>query len=146
MTSLGPSTGSAKLLVEEGEVYFWDKRTGRMKKMNEYIIEKSCDQQNPVTIGREARPSLLIWMGIKKGKDIVLPTEKYDCASREHCEIFYDKDKKAYFLVDYSLNGTIVNRITVGRNRQRAVQKLEHENLIEIPAVGEKVKMKFLIQ
>lgn len=141
----GPSTKSARLFVEEGEVYFWDKRTGRMKELKEYIIEGSCDKQHPVTIGREARPSLLIWMGIKKGKDIVLPTEKYDCVSREHCEIFYDKDKKAYFLVDYSLNGTIVNHTQVGGNKQRAAQKLGHEDLVEIPAVGEKVKMKFLM-
>jgi pSer/pThr/pTyr-binding forkhead associated (FHA) protein len=120
-----------QLHVEKGEVYFRDKRTGDMKKTKEYVIGKNCDQQNPVTVGREPP------------KDILLPA-KYNCASRKHCEIFFDRNENACFLVDYSTNGTIVNGNTVGGNRVRETLRLKHEDRIEIPAVGEKIELTFL--
>jgi len=127
-----------KIVVEKGEAYFLDKDTGKMEKRKDYVLEKRRDQKNPVTIGREAPETV-------GKKDIVLP-KKYDCASREHCEIFFDRNENAYFLLDYSLNGTLVNGDRVGGNRVREMRRLEHEDLIEIPAVGERIELRFLTQ
>ena len=139
----------SKLIVEEGKVFFFDRARGKIdknEKRKEYVLGKDRNQNNPVKIGRESTVSILDWI---KGKrieteirDILLP-EKYGYASRAHCEIFYDAGEKAYFLVDYSLNGTLVNGKRVGGNRQREAGKLEHGDIIEIPAVGEKIKMTF---
>lgn len=143
---------SSKLIVEEGKVFFFDRDTGKIdknEKRKEYVLGKERNQQNPVTIGRENTVSIFDWIKGKKieqkeMRDILLP-EKYGYASREHCEIFYDTSENAYFLQDYSLNGTLVNGKRVGGNRRRETRRLEHGNLIEIPAIGEKIKMTFLM-
>lgn len=134
------------MILEKGEVLFLDRNTKKyieLEKGKEHVFRKERNQNNPVKIGRKEPPSLSGWIW-GKSKDIVLP-EKYRCTSRKHCEIFYDEGESAYFLLDYSLNGTLVNGKRVGGNRQRETRKLEHEDVIEIPAVGEKVKMKFLL-
>ena len=135
----------AKLIVEEGRVYLPSEDTGEMKEGKEYVLRKERNQENPVTIGREEPSSLRLWIQGKKGRKDILLDRKYGYASREHCEIFYDEDKNAYFLVDYSLNGTLVNGYKVGGNRVRETRRLEHGDLIEIPAVGERIKMTFLM-
>lgn len=124
-----------KLVVEKGEVYFLNKETGRMEKRKDYVLGTSRDQRDPVTIGRESPET-------RGRKDILLP-ETFKCASRDHCEIFFDRSENAYFLVDYSLNGTLVNGNKVGGNKAREILRLEHEDLIEIP--GEKIELRFLI-
>jgi len=149
-TFRSPETYS-KLIIE-GKVFFYDRDTSKIEKIEkgkEYVLGKDRNQKNPVTIGRENTVSVLDWIkgkkiGTKEIRDILL-SEKYGYASREHCEIFYDKDKDAYFLVDCSLNGTLVNGKRVGGNRVRETRRLEHGDLIEIPAVGEKIKMTFLM-
>lgn len=133
--------GYPRLFVEKGEVYFRDKNTGEMKKMKGYIIGRNCDIENPITIGREHPETI-------GKKDIILPA-KYYLASREHCEIFFDRNENAYFLVDCSLNGTFVNGNRVGGNRVRKVRRLEHDDLIEIltseEEKKEKVQLRFLM-
>lgn len=139
----------SKLIVEEGKVFFFNSVTGKIdknEKRKEYVLGKDRNQNNPVKIGRENIVSVFGWI---KGERIeteirdILLSEEYGYASREHCEIFYDAGEKAYFLVDYSTNGTLVNGSKVGGNRQREARKLEHGDIIEIPAVGEKIKMTF---
>ena len=135
----------ARLVLEEGSVLFLDqimKRYVELEKGKEYVLRKERNQGNPVTIGREEHSSLSDWVGIKKRKDIVLP-RRYSCTSRKQCEIFYDEQKQAYFLADYSLNGTILNATKIGGNRQRETRKLSHGDIIEIPAVGDKIKLLF---
>jgi hypothetical protein len=137
----------SKLIVEEGKVFFFDRNTGEMKEGKDYVLGKDRNQNNPVKIGRENTISVLDWIkgkriGTKQIRDILL-SEKYDYASREHCEIFYDAGEKTYSLVDYSLNGTLVNGNNVGGNKQRETRKLKHGDIIEIPAIGEKIKMTF---
>jgi len=132
-----PDTIYSKIVVEKGEVYFLDKETGKMERGRKYVLEKSRDQTDPVTIGREAPDTI-------GRKDILIP-KKYSYVGRRQCEIYYDEGENAYFLVDYSLNGTLVNGYKVGGNRVREIRRLEHEDLIEIPAVGEKIKMRFLM-
>lgn len=147
-----PLEDYSKIIVDEGKVFFLDRDTGKIEKnekRKEYVVGKERNQQNPVTIGREDTASILDWikgekMKTKEIRDILLP-EKYRYASREHCEIFYDAGENACFLLDYSLNGTLVNGNKVGGNRQREMRKLEHGDLIEIPAVGERIKIKFLM-
>ena len=139
---------NARLVLEEGSILFIDSVTKNyveLEKGNEYVIRRERNQAHPVTIGREEPSSLFDWMGIKKRKDIILP-KKYGCTSRKHCEIFYDEQQQAYFLTDYSLNGTLVNASKVGGTRQRETRKLNHGDLIEIPAVGENVKVKFILR
>lgn len=141
-----PKEDYAKLIVEKGEVLIFDRVTKNyteVERGKEYVLGKERNQKNPVKIGRED-PSIRRWLGLEKMKDILLPG-KYGHASREHCEIFYDEDKNAYFLADYSLHGTLVNCKRVGGNRVRETRRLEHADLIEIPAVGEKIKMTFLM-
>jgi len=121
-----------KLIVEKGKVFFLHKDTGEMKEEKEYVLGEERNQGNPVKIGR-ASPDILL-------------DGKYRCASRKHCEIFYDAGENAYFLLDYSANGTLVNGNKVGGNRQRETRRLKHEDIIEIPAVGEKIKMTFLMR
>jgi hypothetical protein len=125
-----------RIVVEKGEVYFLDRETGKIRKRKYYVIEGRRDQTRPVTIGREVPETV-------GSKDILL-TRKYECASRDHCEVFFDRNANAYFLLDYSLNGTLINEEKVGGNRNREMRRLKHEDLIEIPAVGEKVKLRFL--
>jgi len=127
-----------KIVVEKGEMYFQDRHTGEMKKVKEYVIGKTRDQANPVTIGRE-HPGTI-------GRRDILLSRRYDCASREHCEIFFDRNENAYFLTDYSLNGTLVNGDRVGGNRVRETRRLEHKDLIKIPAIGESIEIRFLTE
>jgi pSer/pThr/pTyr-binding forkhead associated (FHA) protein len=139
---------NARLVLEEGSILFIDSVTKEyveLEKGKEYILRKVRNQAHPITIGREEPSSLSDWMGIKKRKDIILP-KKYGCTSRKQCEIFYDDQQQAYFLADYSLNGTLVNASKVGGTRQREAQKLNDGDVIEIPAVGENVKLTFLLR
>lgn len=128
-----------QLRVERGEVYFFNKITGKIKKAKKgeaYFIGKERNRKNPVTIGRKSADTI--------GKKDVLLAEKYRYASRSHCEIFFSIDENAYFLVDYSLNGTLINGSKIGGNRVHERRKLKHKDLIEIPALGDKVKLIFL--
>jgi len=126
-----------KLIVEEGEVYSLDKVKGELKRLKEYPIGEERNRGDPVTIGREAPETI--------GKKDILVDKRYGFVSRHHAEIYFDENKNSYFLVDYSLNGTLVNGNRVGGNRVREIRKLEHEDLTEIPAAGEKIKMRFLM-
>jgi hypothetical protein len=128
--------GYPRIVVEKGEVYSLNRETGKTEKGKYYVIEECRDQRCPITIGREGPETV-------GSKDILL-TENYECASRDHCEVFFDKKANAYFLMDYSLNGTLINEEKVGGNRNRETRRIEHGDLIEIPAVGEKVKLRFL--
>ena len=128
--------GYPRIVVEKGEVRFLNRETGKTEKGKHYVLEERRDQRSPITIGREAPETI-------GSKDILL-TGKYECVSRDHCEVFFDKNANAYFLLDYSLNGTLINEEKVGGNRNRETRRLKHEDLIEVPAVGEKVKLRFL--
>lgn len=125
-----------KIVVEKGKVYFLDKATGKMKRGFVYVLDERRDQENPVTIGREGPETM--------GRIDILLSEEYMGTSRKHCEIFFDRNENAYFLADCSVNGTLVNGNKVGGNRIRETRRLKHYDLIEIPAVGEKVKLMFL--
>jgi hypothetical protein len=132
--------GYAILIVENGEVYCRDKRTGEVKKLKEYIIRKDRDIKNPIIIGREHPETT-------ERNDILL-SSNYEYASRHHCEIFFDESKNSYFLVDCSLNGTFVNGERVGGNRVNKSRKLEHNDLIEIPTSKEgcgNVQLRFVM-
>jgi hypothetical protein len=126
-----------KLIVEEGEVSSLDRVKGELKKLKEYPIGEERNQGDPVTIGREAQETI--------GKKDILVDKRYGSVSRHHAEIYFDENDNSYFLVDYSLNGTLVNGKRVGGNKVREIRKLEHEDLIEIPADGEKIKLRFLM-
>lgn len=128
-----------QLRVEKGEVYFFNKNTGEIKKAKKgeaYFIGKERNHENPVTIGRKSADTI--------GKKDVLLAEKYRYASRNHSEIFFSSDENAYFLVDYSLNGTLINGSKIGGDRVSERRKLKHKDSIEIPALGDKVKLIFL--
>jgi pSer/pThr/pTyr-binding forkhead associated (FHA) protein len=128
--------GFPRILVEKGEVYFLNREIGKIEKRKNYVITECRDQRRPITIGRIVSETV-------GSKDILL-TGKYECVSRDHCEIFFDRNANAYFLLDYSLNGTLINAEKVGGNRNHERRRLKHEDLIEVPAVGEKVKLRFL--
>ena len=138
----------ASLVLEEGNVLLLDRAKNKYIELEtgeECAVKKERNQRNPFTIGREEASSLSDWVGIKKRKDIVMP-RKYECASRKHCEIFYNETNHAFFLTDYSSNGTIVNKIKIGGKRQGETRRgLNHGDIIEIPAIGEKIRVKFLV-
>lgn len=141
-SNLGTTPGTIerdypKLIVEEGEVYSLDRVKGELKRLREYPIGGERDRRHPVTIGREAPETI--------GKKDILADKRYRSVSRHHAEIYFDENENSYFLADHSLNGTLVNSKRVGGNRVREIRRLEHEDLIEIPAVGEKIEMRFLI-
>jgi hypothetical protein len=126
-----------KLIVEEGEVSSLDRVKGELKRLKEYPIGEERNRGDPVTIGREAPETI--------GKKDILVDKRYRSVSRHHAEINFDENDNSYFLVDYSLNGTLVNGKKVGGTQVRETRRLEHEDLIEVPAVGEKVVMRFLM-
>ena len=126
-----------KLIVETGEVYSPDRIGGNLKEIKEYWVSYGRRRGNPATIGREASETM-------QKRDIILD-KKYQSASREHAEIYFNEEENSFFLVDYSLNGTLINGNRVGGNRVPQARKLKHEDLIEIPPGPEKVALRFLM-
>jgi len=95
-----------KLIVETGRVYFLSKETGEMKEGKEYVLGKERNRENPVTIGRESSETI--------GRKDILLAKEHIYTSLHQGEIFFDEGENAYFLIDYSLNGTLVNGDKVG--------------------------------
>ena len=127
-----------KLIVERGEVYFFDKERSELIKLKEYRIGKERNRENPVTIGREDPETI--------GKNDILIDKRYQSVSRHHTEIYFDENENSYFLVDHSLNGTCVNGENVGGKRVGVRRTLKHNDLIEIPAGERHIKIRFLMQ
>lgn len=96
-------------------------------------------------------PRIIAETGVEKGKeyllvgaltvgrnpnnDIRLPSDD-KVASRRHARIFFDRDRKAYFLEDYSKNGTIIN----GKRFRHEKVKIKHGDSIEM---GTKTRLWF---
>ncbi len=98
----------------------------------------------PFRIGRDSRtPIRNGWFGRSERREpradtnnelYLLDTGRLKNVSREHCQIFEDRDEPGrYFLEDRgSVCGTIVGSRTVGGHRQIESCRLEHENVIVI--------------
>jgi hypothetical protein len=126
-----------KLIVEAGKVYSLNTVGGVLKEIKEYWVGYGRRRGNPVTIGREAPEPM-------QKRDIIID-KKYQSVSREHAEIYFNEEENSFFLVDYSLNGTLINGKRVGGKRVPQAQKLKHEDLIQIPPGPEKVALRFLM-
>jgi len=74
-------------------------------------------------------------VGRNPNNDIRLPPDD-KIASRLHAKIFFDEGKNAYFLEDYSSNGTIVN----GKKIWHKKVKIKNADIIEM---GTKTRLWF---
>lgn len=103
----------------------------RIKNVHEgrIVLNSGIYKGNVVSVA----PGEEIYIGKDSSRvSIVVPNE-YKAVSRVHCLLKYDMEKEAFFITDYSSNGTYVNKKRMPKN---VAMRLDKYSLVELSKDG----------